>query len=30
MCDTYVVLPDTAKTGTTVLGKNSDRPAFDC
>lgn len=30
MCDTYVVLPDVAKTGTTVLGKNSDRPAFDC
>lgn len=30
MCDTYVVLSDVAKTGTTVLCKNSDRPEFDC
>ena len=25
-----VALPDATTTGTTVLGKNSDRPVFDC
>lgn len=30
MCDTYVVLADRSATGSVVLGKNSDRPAFDC
>ena len=29
-CDTMVALPDATTTGTTVLGKNSDRPVFDC
>lgn len=29
-CDTMVALPDATNTGTTVLGKNSDRPVFDC
>jgi len=29
-CDTIVALPDATTTGTTVLGKNSDRPVFDC
>ena len=28
-CDTFVVMPDASATGTTILGKNSDRPAFD-
>ena len=28
-CDTMVALPDATTTGTTVLGKNSDRPVFD-
>ncbi|MDI3522760.1 MAG: hypothetical protein PWP43_942 [Bacillota bacterium] len=30
MCDTLVALPDVTSTGTVILGKNSDRPAFDC
>jgi len=29
-CDTMVAMPDATTTGTTVLGKNSDRPVFDC
>ncbi len=29
-CDTLVALPDVTTTGTTILGKNSDRPVFDC
>ncbi len=29
-CDTMVALPDATTTGTTILGKNSDRPVFDC
>lgn len=28
-CDTFVVMPDASATKTTLLGKNSDRPAFD-
>ena len=27
-CDTWVALPDATSAGTTLLGKNSDRPAF--
>lgn len=30
MCDTFVVMPDASALGATALGKNSDRPAFDC
>lgn len=30
MCDTLVALPDVTSTGTVLLGKNSDRPPFDC
>ncbi len=30
MCDVLVALPDVTTTGTTILGKNSDRPVFDC
>ncbi|HHY91979.1 MAG TPA: secernin-2 [Firmicutes bacterium] len=30
MCDTLVALPNVTTTGTVILGKNSDRPAFDC
>jgi len=29
-CDTMVALPDATTTGTTILGKNSDRPIYDC
>lgn len=29
-CDTMVALPDATTTGTTILGKNSDRPIWDC
>lgn len=29
-CDTWVALPDTTESGFMILGKNSDRPAFDC
>jgi len=29
-CDTVVALPNATTTGTTILGKNSDRPVFDC
>jgi secernin len=29
-CDTMVALPDATATGTTILGKNSDRPIYDC
>jgi secernin len=29
-CDTMVALPDATVTGTTILGKNSDRPIWDC
>ena len=29
-CDTWVALPDVTKNGETMLGKNSDRPCFDC
>lgn len=29
-CDTGVALPDATKTGYTILGKNSDRPIYDC
>ena len=29
-CDTGVALPDATKDGYTILGKNSDRPIFDC
>ena len=29
-CDTMVAMPDATTTGTTLLGKNSDRPVFDC
>ncbi len=28
-CDTMVALPDATVTGTTILGKNSDRPIYD-
>jgi len=28
-CDTWVALPDSTGAGVTLLGKNSDRPAFD-
>ena len=30
MCDTYVVMADCSAEKAVVLGKNSDRPAFDC
>jgi secernin len=30
VCDTMVALPDVTATRTTILGKNSDRPVFDC
>lgn len=30
MCDSYVVMPNVSSTHATMLGKNSDRPAFDC
>jgi secernin len=30
MCDTWVALADTTFTGQVILGKNSDRPVFDC
>jgi secernin len=30
MCDTWVSLRDTTRTGTVIFAKNSDRPAFDC
>ena len=29
-CDTWVALKDATKSGYTILGKNSDRPLFDC
>lgn len=29
-CDTFVVLPDSSENRATMLGKNSDRPIFDC
>lgn len=29
-CDTGVALPDATKNGYTILGKNSDRPIYDC
>jgi secernin len=29
-CDTWVALPDSTECGFTILGKNSDRPIFDC
>ncbi len=29
-CDTMVALPDATTIGATILGKNSDRPVFDC
>lgn len=29
-CDTWVALPDATECGFTILGKNSDRPLFDC
>jgi len=29
-CDTMVALSDATTTGTTILGKNSDRPVYDC
>lgn len=29
-CDTWVALPDATAAGVTMLGKNSDRPMFDC
>lgn len=29
MCDTYIVMADAASTDSVMLGKNSDRPAFD-
>jgi len=29
-CDTWVALPDATESGFTILGKNSDRPLFDC
>jgi secernin len=29
-CDTFVALPDTTAGGSTLLGKNSDRPAGEC
>jgi len=29
-CDTGVALPDATKSGFTILGKNSDRPIYDC
>ena len=28
-CDTWVALPDSTEVGTTILAKNSDRPAYD-
>lgn len=30
MCDTCVVLSDSSTVNATILGKNSDRPSFDC
>jgi secernin len=30
MCDLFVAMPDTTRTGTMVFGKNSDRPAGEC
>lgn len=29
-CDTWVALPDSTAPGVTLLGKNSDRPLYDC
>ncbi len=29
-CDTWVALPNATASGFTILGKNSDRPVFDC
>lgn len=29
-CDTMVALPDATTTASTILGKNSDRPIYDC
>ena len=29
-CDSFVVMTDSTTTGTTILGKNSDRPAYEC
>ena len=29
-CDTWVALPNATANGFTILGKNSDRPVFDC
>jgi secernin len=29
-CDTFVAMPDATKDGIMILGKNSDRPTFDC
>lgn len=29
-CDTWVALPDTTRSGATLLAKNSDRTVFDC
>lgn len=30
MCDTWVALRDATRSGQVILGKNSDRPIFDC
>lgn len=30
MCDTWVALQDATLSGQVMLGKNSDRPIFDC
>ena len=30
MCDTFAVLADVSAEKAVVLGKNSDRPSFDC
>ena len=30
MCDTWVALPNSTSTHNLILGKNSDRPVFDC
>lgn len=30
MCDTWVALQDATESGQVILGKNSDRPIFDC
>lgn len=30
MCDTFIAMSDISAVGSTILSKNSDRPAFDC